>query len=713
MRNIFEKLFLAGSAGLISGALVGLVESSYVLSSGNPEENVALFYAVVLYGLIGAGIGGGLGCGVIALDFVLKRTKKWTDGVNKAYAFTLPFLGVMCALGLVITNYYVNKVVYDEAGVPGGAKIKILAVYGLLGAGGLWLGPIFLTRTPLKVLLRLRGTIAVYVGLLLLSGIFAFAPDASNSTNRLNPEREQAGLAEQPNVLLVMVDTLRWDYLGSYDPSKKGISPHLDALAEDGVVFEKAFGAASWTRSATASLFTSMVPLSHKTEGKKNALPQSLVTIAELLQAQGYHTGGFPNNTNVTRNFGFDQGFDYFVYQSPALPFAATDSVMQLSMYQLVRKLREKVVTYKKVEEFYQPAPTVLNTLQEYIEAQKGQKWFAFTHLMEPHDPYFERPYNGVGFGRAENEVPDHNQMVGDEPLIDYLKRIYSQEITEMDKDFGAFIRWMKAEGIYDNTMIIVTSDHGEEFFEHGGWWHGTTLYEEQIRVPLIVKLPGQKWSGKRVPWQVRVIDVGPTIANEAGVSRTKQENGEFFTVLDEKGESLLTAENWQGENLFDADFKDVFEAKPTVEPEVVVDGASGQSSEDTPADAVVEASPALQASPVGDLSKYDRPVYAKEHFEGYKLEAVRFKGWKLIEAENPKGAKRVLPAVSLFEMSGFSPAELDQKAGMGFPVQGDLELVLKTEQLKALQVDVKAEEVELNEAEKAKLQAIGYMGED
>ena len=126
MRNILKNLFLAGSGGLIAGALVGMVEASYLLSSGAPEEYVALFYAVVLYGVIGVGIGGACGLGVVVLDFLLKKVLK-KSGVSNPYAFTLPFLGVVCALGLVITLYYLNKVVYGETGVPGGAKIKVLA----------------------------------------------------------------------------------------------------------------------------------------------------------------------------------------------------------------------------------------------------------------------------------------------------------------------------------------------------------------------------------------------------------------------------------------------------------------------------------------------------------------------------------------------------------------------------------------------------------
>ena len=97
------------------------------------------------------------------------------------------------------------------------------------------------------------------------------------------------------------------------------------------------------------------------------------------------------------------------------------------------------------------------------------------------------------------------------------MRKAYQQEITWMDNEIGKFLDWIKSEGLYDDTVIVVTADHGEEFLEHGGWWHGTTLYEEQIHVPLIVKLADGRWGGTRVPWQVRQMDTAATLAALAG----------------------------------------------------------------------------------------------------------------------------------------------------------------------------------------------------
>jgi arylsulfatase A-like enzyme len=309
--------------------------------------------------------------------------------------------------------------------------------------------------------------------------------------------------------MLVMVDTLRADYLGTY--GMEGASPEIDKFSNDAVVFEQAIAQASWTRASTATLFSSMQPSRHSTDVKVSVLPDEIETVAEVLQAHGYNTGGLPNNINVTRSFNFQQGFDYFSYQAPEYLFGATESASQLSMYNVVRKLKERVAgAAKRVEDFYQPANTVLGNAQGFIEANRDANWFLFVHLMEPHDPYFEYPLNGKGYGRAEHEHPDPENK-------DYLIETYKGEIREMDDELGQFFEWMKTEGLYDNTVILITSDHGEEFYEHGGWWHGTTLYDEQIRVPMIVKLPNQAHAGTRVPWQVRHLDVAPTLTSQAG----------------------------------------------------------------------------------------------------------------------------------------------------------------------------------------------------
>ena len=180
-----------------------------------------------------------------------------------------------------------------------------------------------------------------------------------------------------------------------------------------------------------------------------------------------------------------------------------------------------------------------------------------------------------------------------------------------MDTELGKFFDWMKAEGLYDNTVIVLTSDHGEEFLEHGGWWHGTTLYDEQLHVPLIVKLPEQQWAGVRVPWQVRQMDTAATLAVLAGAPVPME---------------------WQGDDLFEEEFdlaQDVLNGGDVASEDVDSTPDLEEAVDD------VEALDAPPPPPTRAELILDREriVLAEENFEGNVLSGVRTGGWKYIRA--------------------------------------------------------------------------------
>jgi arylsulfatase A-like enzyme len=552
-------------------------------------------------------------------------------------------------------------------------------VYGTIGLVGLWLGKILLTRTPLKVLLLPKGTVAAYGLLCLLAAVFSISPQDGRA-GQLAPDREQApGLKHRPNVLLIMVDTLRADYLGSYG-APANVSPQLDALAKDGVVFENGFASASWTRASTASLFTGMVPSSHSCDVKVAMLPDDVTTVAEVLQGQGYVTAGLPNNINVTRSFNFQQGFDYFEYQAPEYIAGATESASQLSMYNVVRKVRDRLGDgRKRVEDYYQPADVVLGNAKTFIQANQDKRWFTWAHLMEPHDPYFERPFNGQGIGRAEMEFPPKE-------LLDTIKDSYTKEITWMDTELGSFFAWMKAEGLYDQTTIIITSDHGEEFLEHGGWWHGTTLYDEQLHVPLIVKMPKQKWAGVRIPWQVRQLDIAATIAALAGAP--------------------VPAE-WQADDLFEEDFDAVVEileaAKRPIPTPTQVEGEVVDTED-------AAAPPPVLPSAAELTNKRSRIVLSEENFEGNVLSSVRADGYKYIRANlgNPRGVN----PEELYNIEA-DRGEQNDLAGKEGATQTRLSKLLRTQLEQALRFKVAAQQADISMEDCERMRALGYVEGD
>jgi arylsulfatase A-like enzyme len=653
------------SGGLCGGSLVGVGEALYVLSSSKPAEYQALLYGAVLYGLIGAGMGVGLGV-------LLAIAGRWLR-IDAARGWVLSFFAIVSAFGFVILRYVLNKAWYAEEGVPLTTTLGIAAGLGVTSLIGIWLGSRLLARTPLRALPRPAGTVFTWGGGIVLAFLFSRAP-APGAVGQLAPHHPQdATFAQKPDVVLILIDTTRADALGVYG-APPDASPSIDAFAKDAVVFDQHITSASWTRASTASLFSSLSPSSHATETKNAALPGMVVTLAELMQSHGYATGGLPNNANVTGAQGFDQGFDWFPYE-PEYPLGASESTYALSMYSVARKAWAHVDKKKRVEDYYMPAEKQFAKAEKFIDANGKDRFFLFVHLMEPHDPYFTHPYNGEAYGRAEYPNPDPT-------LKDHLHDLYRGEVKHADEEVGKFLAELKAKGLYDDAMVIVTADHGEEFFEHGGFWHGTTLYDEQIHVPLIVKLPHNERAGTRVPWQVRQIDVAPTIAEMAGFEPDQ---------------------TWQGTNLFDDHFDEDLARMSPPPPD------------DDPADATAGATAPAWVAPTWANHPGSREALSEQDFEGYLLKSLRADGHKVIEARRlPAGNPRKMPDQSAFDLMADPSEQQNLATGDHVPewkgaMNARLQTLVDDKMSKRVQAEGSAE----SSADCERLKQLGYMQGD
>ncbi|MEN8184584.1 MAG: sulfatase, partial [Myxococcota bacterium] len=320
-----------------------------------------------------------------------------------------------------------------------------------------------------------------------------------------------AALAERPNLLLVMVDTLRADYLSCYGAPVA--TPKLCSLADGRGTRYQAFSHASWTKPATASLLTSLVPSSHGAMSKPAVLPEGVETVAEVLQERGYTTGGIVSNINLAESFGFDQGFDEYHYLGPDYLFGAEESSSKLILYQIGRSVFFKFRKGLRFGDFYQDSAVVNELAFDWLERHRDSRFFLFLHYMDPHDPYFAHPYDGQGIARVSNQHPDPE-------LAAQMRELYQGEIGYLDANFGELLDRLESLGLSEDTLIVLTADHGEEFQDHGGWWHGLTLYDEQVRVPLLVRWPaGWKAEPDATDYLVRSIDVAPTLVVAAGAA--------------------------------------------------------------------------------------------------------------------------------------------------------------------------------------------------
>jgi arylsulfatase A-like enzyme len=331
------------------------------------------------------------------------------------------------------------------------------------------------------------------------------------------------------NVLFLVVDTLRADHLALYG-YENGSTPNLDRFADEAIVFDQAFTNSSWTRPSFASILTGRLPSSHGVMAKSDALPDSLTTLPEALKANGYTTAGYATNFNVAPYFNFHQGFDEYVYLEPEFVLGADDASAKLLLMQFIRQRIEKMRAMQDEVlpgTAYQDAETVNAALTQWIDGRPASPWFLFVGYMDPHDPYFAHPYDGSGYARAAHQHPDPSEAPA-------LRALYDGEITYWDAELGKLLDGLRERGLYDDLTIVVTSDHGEEFNDHGGFWHGTTLYDEQLRVPLLVKLPQSRRGGTVVRHWVQSIDLMPTLLKlvEAPVPDGVQ-GGDLFTGTD------------------------------------------------------------------------------------------------------------------------------------------------------------------------------------
>ncbi len=293
-------------------------------------------------------------------------------------------------------------------------------------------------------------------------------------------------------VILISVDTLRADHVGCYGYGKD-TTPHADALAADGALFSDAYAASSWTLPSHVSLLTALSCFHHGVNLETDRMEEGRPTLADVLRTEGFLCAAVTGGGFLSPVFGFSKGFD--IYKQAETSLWTSDAAGQVAAVTL-----------------------------DWIEANKDRDFFLFVHTYQPHNPYIPPAPYDTKFQDAPTDMRmiDLGGHLGGpggifKPLPEAERRaivgLYDGEIGYTDAALvGALTSKLRALGLYDDTLVVLTSDHGEEFYEHGSWEHGHALYDESLKVPLIIKFPGSKFRGKRVGSFVRLVDVMPTI---------------------------------------------------------------------------------------------------------------------------------------------------------------------------------------------------------
>jgi arylsulfatase A-like enzyme len=322
----------------------------------------------------------------------------------------------------------------------------------------------------------------------------------------------------KPNVILLVIDALRSDHLGCYG-YPRSTSPSIDAFAQESVIFTQCYSQSAHTKPSIASLFTSVYPSQHNiisgnqrdAEGNvfSPLLVPSLKTMAEYMKESGYNTLGLLEQGQLRSYMGFAQGFNYY------------NSYMILATF-----LNEEFL--------------------DWLPFNKHRKFFAYLHYQDVHAPYTPLPAYAEMFSlKKDNLVPirgsawqkakdDWREFLIDfkdkkvevtQADLDQLVNSYDAEIRALDDELGVFFQKLKDQGLYDNSIIIITADHGEAFLEHGKFDHGNGLYDEVLRIPLIIRFPKMEYKGVVEP-PVQMVDLLPTILDYLKIPQSDDISG-------------------------------------------------------------------------------------------------------------------------------------------------------------------------------------------
>jgi len=338
---------------------------------------------------------------------------------------------------------------------------------------------------------------------------------AWNSPRILVPPVPERKLEPAKNVVVVVIDTLRADKLRPFNPQTRVKTPAIDQFASDGAVFELAQAPENWTKPSVASILTGLHPQTHQQKTGDAALPSSAELLSEHLQGEGFATGGFIANGYVSDRFGFDQGWDDYT-----------------------NYIREEKSTEAK---------DVFDDAGNWIEAHKDGRFFAYIQTIDPHVPYDPPGKYLQMYDPSEYAGQIRPRMTGD--LLEKAKRnppqvvfdardkrqleaLHDGEITKHDHFFGAFLERLSALGLANDTLIVVTSDHGEEFDDHGSWGHGHSVYQELLHVPLMFRLPNRVPAGTKVGEAVSTLDISATVTDLLGVPAMAHNEGHALVGL-------------------------------------------------------------------------------------------------------------------------------------------------------------------------------------
>lgn len=575
--NIFSILKLAIITGFISGALCAFIE--IMLSDLSLMKNISvltttmLFYAIIFVFIF------------ISLSILYLISKKsvlpkfFFIRDERIFLRNLYLLFGLC-LSILLLFYYLLNV--KKIFLYFDTHPNLLFLTDILSFVLIIIVFFLILRSHIQIIKdKKKENILTSLFYSLLFFLFVGLIISFSNYYMIEDTSENLEPMDKPNILFITMDTVRADHLSFYGYEGR-TSPVLDIMSESSVLFNNAISQSPWTLPSHSSMFTGLYPSLHGATKRHRKLNESVITLAEILREKGYNTAGFVGGPYCKAYFGIGQGFnvykdqlDQFNLKYPCGLIHAIENIFGISNI-LVNKVFN-IFDYASENrtgemgsgssvlalEFSfrngeKSAEEINKQVFSWLDKNHEKQFFIFINYFDAHAPYYPQDPFRSKFTNSSSPLPpfiysdiyqqvlnqqaelkesrtklNESEIQKYQDINNHAIDLYDAEILYLDYHIGKLFLKLKNMKLLENTIIIVTADHGEEFLDHGGWGHGKTLYDEQIRVPLIIFFP-KILEPQTIENEVELIDLMPTILDMVGfINETPiQINGENLLPL-------------------------------------------------------------------------------------------------------------------------------------------------------------------------------------
>ena len=510
-RELLHRFFLLGAT---LGLLMGLFEAALLFyvprvpTLLHPDVRFVIWFLAPLLTATMFGLAG------LAAGWMAVRSKDRSPRrIATLAAGLVGFSGAYVASVLTFLHDRPADVVSLENLTVPALWFMVVFAYALLLVHLTWsrAARLFDLETPWPLAIWGKGMATMAALLLLGIGLYQIGRSTGLSAVEARPA------ARGPNIVLITLDTVRADHLSSYGYSRP-TTPHLDNLARRGVLFENVIAPSPWTLATHASLFTGLLPHQHGADWTIPLEPGPR-TLAEVLKSQGYETAGFTANLYYGQGgWGMGRGFE--VYEDDSFTLRNNLSVT-LAGLTLAQPVYQHLVRYDLLSR--RDARDLNREVFRWFHHRSTRPFFLFINYFDAHDPYWAPPPYDKRFGTISEDAIRHMNSIDGMQAEDSLEADeraafingYDNSLAFLDDQVAKLMGVLSASPDWPNTIVIITSDHGEAFGEHGAYGHGWNVYREVLQVPLIIFGPGIP-AGLRIQHLARLHEIFPTILDLA-----------------------------------------------------------------------------------------------------------------------------------------------------------------------------------------------------